>query len=87
MCGIFVYINCNVLRERWYILEVFFNGLRCLEYCGYDFVGIFIDFDGDDGFMKLCGLVVFGFILFVFCEEGKIEKFVVSVYRGMFLKF
>lgn len=49
-------------------------------------VGILIDVDGDVVFVELYGLVVFGFFFFVFCEEGKIEKFVISVYKGMFLK-
>ncbi|GAB4832215.1 Glutamine--fructose-6-phosphate aminotransferase [isomerizing] 2 [Ancistrocladus abbreviatus] len=34
MCGIFAYLNYNVSRERRYVLEVLFNGLRRLEYRG-----------------------------------------------------
>lgn len=45
MCGIFAYLNYNVARERRYILEVLFNGLRRLEYRGYDSSGIAIDSD------------------------------------------
>ncbi|KAK4383662.1 Glutamine--fructose-6-phosphate aminotransferase [isomerizing] 2 [Sesamum angolense] len=36
MCGIFAYLNFDVRRERRYILELLFNGLRRLEYRGYD---------------------------------------------------
>ncbi|XP_019431214.1 PREDICTED: glutamine--fructose-6-phosphate aminotransferase [isomerizing] 2-like isoform X1 [Lupinus angustifolius] len=43
MCGIFAYLNYNVNRERRYILQVLFNGLRRLEYRGYDSAGIAID--------------------------------------------
>ncbi|KAH6814362.1 putative glucosamine-fructose-6-phosphate aminotransferase [Perilla frutescens var. frutescens] len=43
MCGIFAYLNFNVSRERRYILEVLFNGLRRLEYRGYDSAGISVD--------------------------------------------
>ncbi|KAK9156549.1 hypothetical protein Scep_003123 [Stephania cephalantha] len=43
MCGIFAYLNYRVNRERRYILEVLFNGLRRLEYRGYDSSGICID--------------------------------------------
>ncbi|KAH9326597.1 hypothetical protein KI387_006775 [Taxus chinensis] len=43
MCGIFAYLNYNVSRERRYILELLFNGLRRLEYRGYDSAGISID--------------------------------------------
>ncbi|CAA6669157.1 unnamed protein product [Spirodela intermedia] len=45
MCGIFAYLNYNVARERRYILEVLFNGLRRLEYRGYDSSGVAIDSD------------------------------------------
>lgn len=86
MCGIFAYINCNVSRERRHILEVLFNGLRRLEYRGYDSAGISIDADGDDGPAELRGLAVPGFSPLVFREEGKIEKLVTSVYKGSFMK-
>ncbi|XP_010532811.1 PREDICTED: glutamine--fructose-6-phosphate aminotransferase [isomerizing] 2-like [Tarenaya hassleriana] len=43
MCGIFAYLNFNVERERRYILQVLLNGLRRLEYRGYDSAGIAID--------------------------------------------
>lgn len=45
MCGIFGYYNFNVSRDRRAILEILFNGLRRLEYRGYDSAGIAIDSD------------------------------------------
>ncbi|KAH0891868.1 hypothetical protein HID58_054297 [Brassica napus] len=43
MCGIFAYLNFHANKERQHILEVLFNGLRRLEYRGYDSAGIAID--------------------------------------------
>ncbi|XP_023546769.1 glutamine--fructose-6-phosphate aminotransferase [isomerizing] 2 [Cucurbita pepo subsp. pepo] len=43
MCGIFAYLNYNVHRDRRFILQVLFNGLRRLEYRGYDSAGISVD--------------------------------------------
>ncbi len=92
MCGIFAYINCHVPRERRHILEVLFNGLRRLEYRGYDSAGISIDADNDDHLeevkKKKKGLGLGGEAArqlsppLVFREEGKIEKLVTSVYQG-----
>ena len=81
MCGIFAYINCNVSRERRHILEVLFNGLRRLEYRGYDSAGISIDADAE-----LRDVALPGCPPLVFREEGKIEKLVKSVYKGRFIK-
>lgn len=41
MCGIVgVIVQCDVV-------EIFFEGLCCLEYCGYDFVGlVVVDVEG-----------------------------------------
>lgn len=81
MCGIFAYLNFNVNRERRYILEVLFNGLRRLEYRGYDSSGISID-------SSLSSDVINGGILtlspppLVFRKEGNIESLVKSVYGG-----
>ncbi|CAN5962441.1 unnamed protein product [Sphagnum jensenii] len=92
MCGIFAYINCHVPRERRHILEVLFNGLRRLEYRGYDSAGISIDADNDDHLeevKKKKGLGLGGEAArqlsppLVFREEGKIEKLVTSVYQGV----
>ncbi|KAG9459935.1 hypothetical protein H6P81_004443 [Aristolochia fimbriata] len=74
MCGIFAYLNFNVQRERRYILEVLFNGLRRLEYRGYDSAGISIDSqvaDQSEGSPTLL----------VFRQEGKIESLVRAVYE------
>lgn len=86
MCGIFAYLNYNVNKERRYILEVLFNGLRRLEYRGYDSAGISIDASpikaasadsnhNSDSSVSLPPLV--------FRKEGKIESLVKSVYHGM----
>ena len=47
MCGIFGYYNYDVARDRATILSFLINGLRRLEYRGYDSSGICID--GTDG--------------------------------------
>lgn len=90
MCGIFAYINYNVARERRYILEVLFTGLRRLEYRGYDSSGIAIDSDlpatavdgarreGEPTRRSPYGART----PLVFRQEGKIESLVGSVYRG-----
>ncbi|XP_059310548.1 glutamine--fructose-6-phosphate aminotransferase [isomerizing] 1 [Lycium ferocissimum] len=74
MCGIFAYLNYNVTRERRYILEVLFNGLRRLEYRGYDSAGISIDSSNLNSESL------------VFRQEGNIESLVKSVYQ-VILKF
>uniref|UniRef100_A0A7R9V3S4 glutamine--fructose-6-phosphate transaminase (isomerizing) n=1 Tax=Chlamydomonas euryale TaxID=1486919 RepID=A0A7R9V3S4_9CHLO len=43
MCGIFGYYVFNVNRDIKAVLEALFNGLRRLEYRGYDSAGIAID--------------------------------------------
>ncbi|CAI9117548.1 OLC1v1018950C1 [Oldenlandia corymbosa var. corymbosa] len=84
MCGIFAYLNYNVNRERSYILEVLFNGLRRLEYRGYDSAGISIDAS------PVAGVPLTsnhnsnsgsGLPPLVFRQEGKIESLVKSVYQ------
>ncbi|URE33191.1 SIS domain [Musa troglodytarum] len=93
MCGIFAYLNYNVARERRYILEVLFNGLRRLEYRGYDSSGIAIDADlrspvaidkgeGNDGRKEASRLPYNSAPPLVFRQEGKIESLVRSVYSG-----
>ncbi|XP_077241534.1 putative glucosamine-fructose-6-phosphate aminotransferase [Tasmannia lanceolata] len=75
MCGIFAYLNYNVKTERRHILEVLFNGLRRLEYRGYDSSGISIDSDlSSDPDVKSRQPLVFR-------QEGKIESLVRSVYQ------
>jgi glucosamine--fructose-6-phosphate aminotransferase (isomerizing) len=80
MCGIFAYLNFNVKKERRYILQVLFNGLRRLEYRGYDSAGIAIDSDhnssSDNSVDSPPPLV--------FRREGNIESLVKSVYHGTF---
>ncbi|CAN1262293.1 Glutamine--fructose-6-phosphate aminotransferase [isomerizing] 1 [Linum perenne] len=71
MCGIFAYLNYNLQKERSYILQVLFNGLRRLEYRGYDSAGISIDNSSSPSPL-------------VFRQEGKIESLVKSVYQGNF---
>ncbi|KAL1535081.1 Glutamine--fructose-6-phosphate aminotransferase [isomerizing] 2 [Salvia divinorum] len=71
MCGIFAYLNFNLSRERRYILEVLFNGLRRLEYRGYDSAGISIDSSSDAVVPPAL----------VFRKEGNIESLVKSVYH------
>ncbi|VFQ69782.1 unnamed protein product [Cuscuta campestris] len=72
MCGIFAYLNYSVSRERHYILEVLFNGLRRLEYRGYDSAGISIDANSNYSTAPL-----------VFRKEGNIESLVKSVYNDV----
>ncbi|XP_010922125.1 glutamine--fructose-6-phosphate aminotransferase [isomerizing] 1 [Elaeis guineensis] len=90
MCGIFAYLNYKVGRERRYILEVLFNGLRRLEYRGYDSSGIAIDSDLDSDPVLVEGGGNGGAQAgrppydsappLVFRQEGKIESLVGSVY-------
>uniref|UniRef100_A0A0E0MJ98 glutamine--fructose-6-phosphate transaminase (isomerizing) n=1 Tax=Oryza punctata TaxID=4537 RepID=A0A0E0MJ98_ORYPU len=82
MCGIFAYLNYNVSRERRYILEVLFNGLRRLEYRGYDSSGIAVDADLPSCASSSSSSVpaYAGAPPLVFRQEGKIENLVRSVY-------
>ncbi|KAL9226464.1 hypothetical protein vseg_002275 [Gypsophila vaccaria] len=81
MCGIFAYLNFNVSRERRYILEVLFNGLRRLEYRGYDSSGISIDSTSSpsNGIGPTTNASLSPPPL-VFREEGNIQSLVKSVY-------
>ncbi|GJN28395.1 hypothetical protein PR202_gb16508 [Eleusine coracana subsp. coracana] len=80
MCGIFAYLNYNVSRERRYILEVLLNGLRRLEYRGYDSSGIALDADLASSSSSSHGAPYGGAPQLVFRQEGKIENLVRSVY-------
>jgi len=86
MCGIFAYLNYNVSRERRYILEVLFNGLRRLEYRGYDSSGIALDADrtAPTSSASPSDAPYAGAPPLVFRQEGKIENLVRSVYSGQF---
>ncbi|GAA0148271.1 transaminase [Lithospermum erythrorhizon] len=77
MCGIFAYVNYNVSKERSYILEVLFNGLRRLEYRGYDSAGISIDSSSKIANGDTCPSLP----PLVFRQEGNIESLVKSVYQ------
>ncbi|KAG4922528.1 hypothetical protein JHK84_051372 [Glycine max] len=62
------------LQERQYILQVLFNGLRRLEYRGYDSAGIAIDDSSSSQFSLSPPPLVFR-------QEGNIESLVKSVYQ------
>ncbi|KAL2609368.1 hypothetical protein R1flu_027941 [Riccia fluitans] len=83
MCGIFAYILCDLPRERKHILEVLFNGLRRLEYRGYDSAGISIDYEPCGATKSFGGLkdLAISHPPLVFRQSGKIEKLVTSVYQ------
>ncbi|KAM7262795.1 hypothetical protein ACFE04_000478 [Oxalis oulophora] len=85
MCGIFAYLNYNVNRDRRYIIEVLFNGLRRLEYRGYDSAGISVDslpfpFVSRDP-INQNGNYKSAPKPLVFRQEGNIESLVKSVYQ------
>jgi glucosamine--fructose-6-phosphate aminotransferase (isomerizing) len=48
MCGIFAYLNNLVEKDRGYIIDTLINGLKRLEYRGYDSAGLAIDGDNND---------------------------------------
>ncbi|XP_044500606.1 glutamine--fructose-6-phosphate aminotransferase [isomerizing] 2-like [Mangifera indica] len=82
MCGIFAYLNFGVSRERRYILQVLFNGLRRLEYRGYDSAGISID----DCLLSCASTSSSSSSSpspLVFRQEGNIESLVKSVYEDV----
>lgn len=81
MCGIFAYLNYGVNRERRYILQVLFNGLRRLEYRGYDSAGICIDDSSSPSPLPSPSSSVNGCPPLVFRQEGNIESLVKSVYE------
>lgn len=80
MCGIFAYLNFHANKERQHILEVLFNGLRRLEYRGYDSAGIAID----DSLSPLHSTSSPPPPL-VFRQAGNIESLVNSVNQGFTL--
>ncbi|KAK4282988.1 hypothetical protein QN277_014292 [Acacia crassicarpa] len=82
MCGIFAYLNYNVNKERRYILQVLFNGLRRLEYRGYDSAGIAIDSSpARDPNTSQCSSISITPPPLIFRQEGNIESLVKSVYQ------
>jgi len=48
MCGIFAYLNYLVEKDRGYIIDTLTNGLKRLEYRGYDSAGLAVDGDNND---------------------------------------
>ncbi|XVE74198.1 hypothetical protein DITRI_Ditri11bG0179600 [Diplodiscus trichospermus] len=85
MCGIFAYLNYNVARDRRFILEILFNGLRRLEYRGYDSAGISID-SSSQSFLSSDSNGHFSNSVpspLVFRQEGNIESLVRSVYKDV----
>jgi glutamate synthase domain-containing protein 1 len=64
MCGIFAYVNYGVPTQQKDIVEKLLNGLRRLEYRGYDSAGLAVD-DGP-GVGQLRPVVM--------KEAGKIDK-------------
>lgn len=62
-------------------MEVLFNGLRRLEYRGYDSAGISIDDDP----VSINGYYLPTLPPLVFKQEGKIEQLVAGVYQGITL--
>ncbi|KAF9367958.1 glutamine--fructose-6-phosphate transaminase (isomerizing), partial [Mortierella sp. AD011] len=47
MCGIFAYLNYLTAVDRQTITDILTNGLKRLEYRGYDSAGLAIDGDGE----------------------------------------
>ena len=43
MCGIFGYLNYGTPRSRKFLCDTLVNGLRRLEYRGYDSAGLAVD--------------------------------------------
>ncbi|CAG5121674.1 unnamed protein product, partial [Candidula unifasciata] len=49
MCGIFAYLNYLVPATRKEILDILINGLKRMEYRGYDSAGLAVEGSGPDG--------------------------------------
>jgi glucosamine--fructose-6-phosphate aminotransferase (isomerizing) len=84
MCGIFAYLNWNVARDRKFILEALFGGLKRLEYRGYDSAGISVDADSLKNFhgeVLANGNTSDSKRPFVFKKEGKVSDLVAHVYK------
>ena len=57
MCGIFGYLNFNRSRTKREIAQTLLNGLKRLEYRGYDSAGkFFIHFE-----QKVCSIIIYNF--------------------------
>ncbi|KAJ3065619.1 glutamine--fructose-6-phosphate transaminase (isomerizing) [Podochytrium sp. JEL0797] len=68
MCGIFAYINFLVDRDREFVLATLINGLKMLEYRGYDSAGLCVNGDSDSE------ILVFKEVGPVNALKAKIEK-------------
>merc|ERR1712179_655253 len=53
MCGIFAYLNHLTPKTRKEILDLLINGLKRLEYRGYDSAGVGIDGPNDEGIILI----------------------------------
>lgn len=65
MCGIFAYLNHSVPRDRKYIIQTLINGLKRLEYRGYDSAGVAVDGDKPS---KISGIPE----IFIIKKSGKV---------------
>ena len=83
MCGIFAYLNYEVPRDRRHVLEVLLNGLRRLEYRGYDSAGISVDADWEQAGSAESGKIAVVPPPLLFRQEGKIDNLETKVYTGM----
>lgn len=87
MCGIFAYYTYNVPKDLKAILETLFNGLKRLEYRGYDSAGICIDAAdnaplADDGTISENAVYPTPPPL-IFKAEGKIEAVEKVTYQSL----
>ncbi|CAD5216060.1 unnamed protein product [Bursaphelenchus okinawaensis] len=57
MCGIFGYVNFMLPKKREEIIQILLNGLRRMEYRGYDSAGLAVDV-GNDSLMPTDGIRV-----------------------------
>jgi len=78
MCGIFAYINHGVLRDRKFILETLVNGLKRLEYRGYDSAGVAVD--GGSSEDKVLPTVLIK-------QRGKVKALEEKIFNSDFLDF
>ncbi|KAJ3192709.1 glutamine--fructose-6-phosphate transaminase (isomerizing) [Irineochytrium annulatum] len=72
MCGIFAYTNYLVERDRKFFVDTLLNGLKMLEYRGYDSAGLCVDGDTEKD------VYVFREVGNVAALRSKIEKTVQS---------
>ncbi|KAJ3213615.1 glutamine--fructose-6-phosphate transaminase (isomerizing) [Dinochytrium kinnereticum] len=68
MCGIFAYTNYLVARDRKFLIDTLIQGLKMLEYRGYDSAGLCVDGDTEKE------VLVFKEVGNVAALRGKIDK-------------